>query len=171
MPRQSKCTPERVEIICKIIADGGTDIEAARNAKISKDTFYTWLKEKPDFADAVKNARKRFEEWEMNGILGDAKKSLKTLILGQDYEEIKTEYEPGKSGQPQIRKQTITKKRIPPNATAIIFALCNRDPDNWSNRHINEIEGKIQTESKPGVSLANVPDDLLGQIIDIINTK
>lgn len=164
-------TPDRVGRICKAIEAGETNATAAKMAGISVTTFCEWQANKPEFAEAIKKAKRTFEDWQMHGILEDAKKSLKTLICGQEYEEIKTEYENDKNGNPKIRRQIRTTKKIPPNATAIIFALCNRDPDNWSNRHINEIEGKIQTESKPGVSLANVPDDLLGQIIDIINTK
>ena len=171
--RQPMCTPERVEKICKAIANGETQETAFRLAGISKNTCYRWLSENSDFSDAVKKAKEEFSEWEMNGILEDAKKSLKTLICGQEYEEIKTEYEqdPRNPGEPRIRKQTRTIKRIPPNATAIIFALCNRAPGEWSNKHIQELTGKIETETKSGISLANVPDKLLAQVIDAINGK
>ena len=54
---------------------------------------------------------------------------------------------------------------------AIIFALCNRAPGEWSNKHIQELTGKIETETKPGITLANVPDNLLAQVIDAINGK
>ena len=112
-----------------------------------------------------------FSEWEMHGILEDARKSLKTLICGQEYEETKTEYESDKNGNPRIKKQTRVTKKILPNPTAVIFALCNRDPEHWQNRVSNEISGKIETENKPGITLANVPDTLLAQVIDAINGK
>ena len=68
-------------------------------------------------------------------------------------------------------KKKIVHKKAAPNPTAIIFALCNRAPGEWSNKHIQELTGKIETETKPGITLANVPDNLLAQVIDAINGK
>lgn len=164
-------TPERVAKICKAIENGETNAVAAKIGGIHVATFCEWQNTKPEFAEAVKRAKATFEDWQLNGILEDAKKSLKTLICGQEYEEIKTEYENDKNSNPRIRKQIRVTKKVLPNPTAVIFALCNRAPGEWSNRHIQELTGKIETESKPGVTLSNVPDNLLAQVIDAINGK
>ena len=164
-----KYTPERVAKICDAIAEGRNNEQAAQIGGISKETFYQWYNNKSDFLDAVKKARARYDDWVLNGILEDARKSLITLIKGVEYEEIKTEYENDSFGNPRIKKQTRTTKKIPPSATAIIFALCNRDPEHWQNRVQQDISGKIETETKSNVSLANVPDELLAQVIDAIN--
>lgn len=172
--RQAKYTPERIARICKAIEDGETNETAAKLGGIHIATFCEWQKTKPEFAEAVKRAKEAYEEWERNGILADAKKSLKTLICGQEYDEVKTEYEqdPKNPNQPRIKKQTRTSKKVLPNATAVIFALCNRDPEHWQNRVAQDITGKLETETKgSGVSLANVPDDLLAKVIDAINGK
>ena len=169
--RQPMFTPERVAKICKAIENGETNETAAKIGGIAVSTFCRWMDEKQEFKEAVKRAKAAFEDWERNGILEDARKSLKTLIIGQEYEEIKTEYENDKNGNPRIRKQTRIKKKILPNPTAVIFALCNRDPEHWQNRVSNEISGKIETETKSNVSLANVPDNLLEQVIDAINGR
>ena len=166
------CTPERVAVICKALANGETQETAFRLGGISKETYYRWLKENKDFSNAVKKAQAEFQDWQMNGILEDARKSLKTLICGQEYEEIKTEYENDKNGNPRIKKQTRITKKVLPNPTAVIFALCNRDPEHWQNRVAQDITGKLETEAKgSGVSLANVPDELLAKVIDAINGK
>ena len=169
--RQPMYTPERVAKICQAIENGETNATAAKIGGIHVATFCEWQNTKPEFAEAVKRAKAAFEEWQMNGILEDARKSLKTLICGQEYEEIKTEYENDNTGNPRIKKQTRVTKKILPNPTAVIFALCNRDPDNWKNRVTNDISGRIETETKPGITLANVPNDLLAQVIDAINGK
>lgn len=161
-------TPERVAKICSAIERGETNETAAKLGGIHVSTFCEWLNKYPEFSEAVKRARAAFEDWQTNRILADSKNGLKTLILGQEYEEIKTTYEPSKDGTLKIKSQTKTTKRIPPNATAIIFALCNRDPENWSNKHIQELTGKIETETKPKVSLHNLSDDLLAQVISAI---
>ena len=103
--RKTKYTPERIERICKAIERGETNETAAKIGGISVSTFCEWQATKTEFSEAVKRARAAFEDWEMNGILADAKKSLKTLICGMEYEETKTEYENDKNGSPRIRKQ------------------------------------------------------------------
>jgi len=165
-------TQERVKIICDALARGETQETAYKLAGIVADTYYRWLKERSEFSDAVKKAQAEFQDWQMNGILEDARKSLKTLICGQEHEEIKTEYENDKNGQPRIKKQTRVTKKILPNPTAVIFALCNRDPEHWKNRVEQEVSGKMEVEQtgKP-VSLEKVPDALLAQVIDAINGK
>ena len=170
--RKAKYTLERIERICKAIERGETNETAAKIGGISVSTFCEWQATKTEFSEAVKRAREAFEDWEMNGILADAKKSLKTLICGMEYEETKTEYENDKNGSLRIRKQTVVTKRIMPSPTAVIFALCNRDPEHWQNRVAQDIKGKLETEMKgSGVSLANVPDELLAKVIDAINGK
>ena len=167
--RKPECSEERIARICDAIKSGETNERAAKLGGISETTFYEWLNSKPKFSEAVKAAKLAFEDWERNGLLAEAKKSLKALIMGQEYEEIKTEYDsdPKNPSQPRIKKQTRTTKKVLPNATAVIFALCNRDPENWKNRIANELSGKVETEQTgPGVSLSNVPDELLAQVIE-----
>lgn len=168
--RKPKYNPDRVAIICKAIADGETYEVAAAKAGISVKTLYEWQAEKGEFAEAIKRAKAEYEKWLNEGILEDARKSLKRLVCGEEYEEVKTEYEsdPRNPLQPRIKKQIHTTKKVLPNPTAVIFALCNRDPDNWKNRVSNELSGKIETEEKSGISLANVPDELLAKVIDAI---
>lgn len=165
------CTPERVRKICEALERGETKETAAKIGGITMTTFCDWQNTKPEFAEAVKRAKEVYEEWELNGILADARKSLKTLVCGLEYEEIKTEYENDANGQPRIKKQLRTTKKILPNPTAVIFALCNRDPEHWQNRINQELSGRVETETKQNVSLANVPDELLAKVIDAISAK
>lgn len=169
--RKPKYTPERVARICKAIENGETNETAAKIGGVSVSTFCEWQATKREFSEAIKRAKEKFEDWQMNGILADAKKSLKTLICGQEYEETKTEYEndPNNPGTPKIKKQTIITRKVLPNPTAVIFALCNRDPENWKNRQTNEITGYLQTETDAKVDLSAVPDELLEQVLAKIN--
>lgn len=158
-------------MICDSLANGDTQRLACKKAGISEDTFAEWQRKYPDFAESVKRAKDTYEEWERNGILADAKKSLKVLICGQEYDEVKTEYKSDANGQPVIKSQVRTTKKILPNATAVIFALCNRDPEHWQNRINADVNSKVTAETKTDLSLANVPDDLLAQVIEAINGK
>lgn len=166
--RPPKMTPERVAIICKCLSDGDTVETACKMAGISESIYYEWNSTHSEFSEATKKARKDFEEWEMTGILETAKKGLKKLLEGEEYEEVTTEYVNDADGKPTIRKQTRKTKKIPPSATATIFALCNRDPESWKNRVTNEISGKLDTETDMGINLKEIPDDLLAKVIESI---
>lgn len=59
--RKSKYCPELVEEIVTAIAVNGVD-SAGWDGRISKDTFYEWLKHKPDFSDMVVEARLEYRK-------------------------------------------------------------------------------------------------------------
>lgn len=162
--RKSKYTPERVEIITKAIADGKTYKEAYTMAGIGKDAFYDWINDKPEFAEAVKRAEAIYNEWYNTTLVQDCKRSLRDLVLGYDYTETRTESTTAKDGKTKVTKTTTTVKHVAPNPTAIIFALTNRDPENWKNRQTNEITGNLKTESETKVDLSNVPDSVLDEL-------
>jgi len=170
---KTKYNAERQEIICDALRKGESRTAAAKRAGVDRDTLRNWMQEFSAFSAAVKEAEDEYQTWLLNGIKDDALKSLKTLICGTEYEETKTEYEqnPDDPAQPRIKRQTITTKKILPNATAVIFALTNRDPEKWKNRYAQEIEGRLETDGHAAVSLEKVPDDLLAQVLDAINGK
>lgn len=170
--RPPKYSPERVAQICELIARGETKETAAKAAGITPATFCEWQNTFPEFLEAVKRAEADFREWEQNGILKDAKASLRTLICGLEYEEIKTEYEqnPTEPNKPRIKKQYRTTKKVLPNVTAVIFALCNRDPENWKNRISQELSAKVETDGSSNVNLKSIPDNLLEQVMNALKS-
>lgn len=169
--RKSGLTEAKIDLICKALAQGKSHKDAYNIAAISYTTFYKYLKEDSEFAERVKKAEAEYQEWYSSQLVVECKRSLVELVRGYEYEETTTESIPSKDGKALITKTKVVHKRAAPNATAIIFALCNRDPEHWQNRVSNELSGKIETEAKTDVSLAQVPDELLAQVIDAINSK
>lgn len=170
--RKSQWTDAKVEIMCKAIADGKSYKDAFTTARVSKAAFYAHLANDKDFMDRVKIAEREYQEWYDSQLVVDCKRSLLELIRGYEWDETTTETTAtGKDGKGTVTKTKVVHKKAAPNPTAIIFALCNRAPGEWSNKHIQELTGKIETETKPGITLANVPDNLLAQVIDAINGK
>lgn len=51
-----KYKPQVVDDICKYLRGGNNRQDSAVLAGISKDTFYEWVNNKPDFADAIEKA-------------------------------------------------------------------------------------------------------------------
>lgn len=168
--RKPQWTQSKVEIMCKAIAAGKSYKDAYTAARVSHTAFYSHYNNDAEFLEKVKKAEREYQDWYDSQIIVDCKRSLLELIRGYEYDEVTTETGTDLRGKP-VSKKKITHKKVGPNPTAIIFALCNRDPDNWKNRVNNEISGKIDTESKQELSLKHVPDDLLAQVIDAINGK
>lgn len=169
--RKPQWTDTKVEIMCKAIAAGKSYKDAFTAARVSKATFYAHLANDSDFLDRVKKAEQEYQDWYDSQLVVDCKRSLTELVRGYEWDETTTESVTGKDGKTKITKTKVVHKKAAPNPTAIIFALCNRDPEHWQNRVNNELSGKIETETKSNISLANVPDSLLAQVIDAINGK
>lgn len=169
--RKPQWTDAKVEIMVKAIAAGKSYKDAYTAARVSHTTFYKHFNEDAEFNARVKKAEQDYQEYYDSQLVVDCKRSLLELIRGYEWDETTTESALDKNGKMVEVKKKIVHKKAAPNATAIIFALCNRAPEEWSNKHIQEISGKIDTETKQTVSLASVPDDLLAQVIDAINGK
>lgn len=170
--RKPQWTDTKVEIMCKAIAAGKSYKDAFTAARVGKTAFYSHLSNDTDFADRVKKAEREYQDWYDSQLVVDCKRSLTELVRGYEWDETTTESVTDKDGKTKITKTKVVHKKAAPNPTAIIFALCNRDPDNWKNRVAQDVNGKIDVEQKgSGISLANVPDSLLAQVIDAINGK
>lgn len=169
--RKPQWTDAKVEQMCKAIATGKSYKDAYTAARVSHTTFFRHLNEDSEFCALVKKAEQEYQDWYDSQLVVDGKRSLLELIRGYEWDETTTE-SGLVNGKMVETKRKVVHKKAAPNPTAIIFALCNRAPDQWSNKHIQELTGKVTTESTgSGVSLANVPDSLLAQVIDAINGK
>ena len=170
--RKPQWTDTKVEIMCKAIAAGKSYKDAFTAARVGKTAFYSHLSNDADFADRVKKAEQDYQQWYDSQLVVDCKRSLIELVNGYEWDETTTEHSLNKAGKMVEVKKKVVHKKAAPNPTAIIFALCNRDPEHWQNRVAQDVNGKIDVEQKgPGISLANVPDSLLAQVIDAINGK
>lgn len=159
---------EIINEICGYLRDGDTARTAVAKAGLSESTFYQWQIDHPEFSDAVKRAQEEYKQKEFGEILNSAKKSLRVLVEGTEYDEVETEYGTDKNGNVYIKHQKTKKKKILPNPTSVIFALTNRDPENWKNRYSTEQDVKVQGDTETRLSLSKVPDDLLEQVVKAI---
>lgn len=150
--------------IISYIREGDSNILACKKVGISKETFYTWINDKPDFSDSLKKARKEFRET----IVQTLEQSLWKRAAGYEIEESKNEYRTLKDGSKVLVKSSKITKHFPPDTGALVFALTNLDPENWKNRQDNRlsvddgISGfKISVVHKEGTPpIANSEDDI-----------
>ena len=169
--RKPQWTDAKVDAMVKAIAAGKSYKDAYTAARVSHTAFYSHLNNDAEFIARVKRAEQDYQEFYDSQLVVTCKRSLLELVCGYEWDETTTESALDKNGKMVVTKTKVVHKKAAPNPTAIIFALCNRAPEQWSNKHIQELTGKIETESKSGISLQNVPDNLLAQVIDAINAK
>ena len=169
--RKPQWTDAKVEQMCKAIATGKSYKDAYTAARVSHTTFYKHFNEDVEFNAKIKKAEQEYQKWYDSQLVNDCKRSLLELVRGYEWDETTTEKTTGKDGKESVTKTKTVRRKAAPNPTAIIFALCNRAPDEWSNKHIQELTGKVDVENKPSISLANVPDDLLAQVIESIKSE
>lgn len=166
-----KYSAEKVKEICRYIAEGKTYSDSYKLAGISESIFYEWKSTKPEFLEAIKRAEEQYKEWYNRDLVASAKKSLKELILGWECEEVQTEFEqdPHNPQAPRIKRQRRIVKKYKPDATAIIFALTNKVPDEFKNRQT--IEGKMEQEVTNKPDLSAIPDDLLAKVMESLKAS
>ena len=145
MGRPTKYKPKIAEQICALIeADTYTVAEICRMVKISRSTYFEWIKEFPDFSDSIKKA----EEARTAFFVAEAKKSLLKKIQGYTVQEkhVTTvgsgKFDANGQEKPKIKEQKTVDKHFQPDTAAIIFTLCNGEPESWKNRQNTEVTGK-----------------------------
>lgn len=126
---------EIVERICSNYVDGNTIESCCDNEGIASKTFYIWINENSQLTDIYQAARNQLDRNFKDNLRKRALSSLEKLVTGFDYDEIQIEeklVDTGKkddNGKPvqklKVVKQIKTKKIVPPNTTAVMFALNN----------------------------------------------
>lgn len=133
----------QVEKLCKL---GATDKEIANFFEVEETTINNWKIEHSEFFESIKKGK----------TLADAEVASKLYHRATGYEHPDTDIRVIDS---QIVTTEIT-KHYPPDTTAAIFWLKNRQPQTWRDKVTQEITGKdggaIQIERK---SIKDIFDD------------
>ena len=105
---------------------GMTDGEIAGALKIDEATLYRWKNARPQFCEAIKTGRDRYD----NEV---GEKALRQRAAGYDYqEEVMTREGP-----------SVITKRFHGSDTAAIFWLKNRQPERWRDRVETDIRAAV----------------------------
>lgn len=156
----AKYCDEIVQEICGYIRDGDTQEAAYEKAGIGKETFYGWMREKTDFSDAIKAAKKEF----LRNQYKDAVQSLYKRATGYDVEEPDITYG-DKDGKPYIKQKKVRTRHIPADTQALKFLLTNLYPDDWQDKQKNELTGSLSNRVQieyvdSGIDLAHSEDEI-----------
>ena len=144
--RPTKWSEVNKEVLRFAYENGATDLQAAKMVGVEHQTLYNWKKKYPEFFESLK-------DWK---VLADAKveKSLYQRAHGYSCEEEKVFCDP-KTGK--ITTKTVI-KHYPPDPTAMIFWLKNRQPKEWRDKR--EVELSQEDNKSFSFKLEKSPDDV-----------
>lgn len=145
MARPKKYNKKISQKICELIeADTYTVNEICGMVQIHPSTYFDWVNRHPEFSESIKKA----EAARMEFFVAEAKKSLVKKVQGYTVQEKQVttvgsgKYDVNGNEIPKIKEQKVIDKHFQPDTGAIIFTLCNGDPDNWKNHQRTELTGK-----------------------------
>ena len=126
--RPSKYKPDYAEQAIKLCMLGMTDAEMASFFEVSESTLNLWKDAHPEFSESIKKG-KAFSD-------ADVASRLFHRAMGYDHPEDDIRVV---SGEIVI---TPTVKHYPPDTTAAIFWLKNRQREKWRDKVDTEVTGK-----------------------------
>ncbi|MCK5640658.1 MAG: helix-turn-helix domain-containing protein [Gammaproteobacteria bacterium] len=126
--RPSKFKPEYTKQAYYLGLKGFTDDEVAEIFGVTTRTIHKWKKDFPQFFHSLKKGK----------AVADQKvvQSLYQRALGYSHPEVHISANKG------VVVKTNVIKHYPPDTTACIFWLKNRDRENWRDRQQHEITGE-----------------------------
>ena len=122
-------TEDGLMLITGWARDGLVDEQIAHNMGIAAGTLYDWKKKFPNFANALKKGKEVVDIEVENALLKRAKGYMTT----------ETKTETLSDGKKRI---TTIEKEVPPDVTAQIYWLKNRQPQKWRDKPAEEKEHK-----------------------------
>jgi hypothetical protein len=122
---------EEAERVCE--QEGFTDKQLAQHFKVGSGTIGNWKRSYPEFAQAVREGKSRFDT-------DVVENQLLKKIMGGEYEE--RHYERNSQGRRVLTRVVI--KMQDPDTLAMIFWLKNRNPARWGDRKKNDHSGDVK---------------------------
>lgn len=104
--------------------------QIAEYAGICIDTFCRWQNDHVEFTEALKRGR---AAWRRNHLPVMARNSLALLVTGYETREVRVVERT--TGEGTFTETATTTKQVAPNAVAVMFALTNAAPDEFTNSH------------------------------------
>ncbi len=106
----------------KLCALGATDQELADFFEVAVSTLFLWKHTHPEFSEAIKVSKQAADE--------RVRRSLYQRAVGYEQDEVKIFF-PASHNEPVYAPY---RAKIPPDTTAAIFWLKNRDPEQWRDK-------------------------------------
>ncbi|MWN31004.1 MULTISPECIES: hypothetical protein [unclassified Gilliamella] len=145
MARPTNYREEYAEQARKLCLLGYTDKQLADFFNVSEQTINTWKTKHPQFLESIKKGKEIADV--------EVVESLYKRAIGIEYEEVELKTD-GKN-----KSKRVIKKLIPPDTTAQIFWLKNRQPHKWRDKQ--EIDHQSSDGSMSPKQVKDLTDEEL----------
>jgi hypothetical protein len=136
--RPNKFKPEYVEQARRLCQLGLTDPELAVFFGVHLQTINNWKAKYPEFLYALKAGKEAADN--------RVERSLYSRAVGYNYEAVRI-FMPANRSKPVYAKYI---EHVPPDTTAAIFWMKNRDPAHWrDSQQLEHVLGKYIISDKP----------------------
>ncbi len=98
---------------------------------VSVSSIDRWQREHPEFRRAIKRGKDEYDARNVEARLLDR-------CLGYEYEVVREQTLPNGT-----KRVTVTRKHMPPDVTACIFWLTNRNPERWKRIKETHFHGEV----------------------------
>lgn len=146
MPRPTDYKTEYCEQGYKLCLLGATDAEMASFFNVAESTINKWKLDYPEFSESIKKGK----------VQADAVVASKLFHRATGYEHPEVDI---KLYQGTIIKTDLV-KHYPPDTTAAIFWLKNRQKEKWRDRQDMEHTGRDGTPIETNTSITYMPKQL-----------
>ena len=143
MARPTDYRQEYAEQARKLCLLGFTDKQLAAFFDVNESTITRWKQKYPEFRTSIKSGK----------VVADAQvvESLFKRAMGMEVTEVEVR------GNDENKIKRVIKKYIPPDTTAQIFWLKNRQPELW--REKSTVANEVKIETSPISSIFEQADD------------
>jgi len=125
--RPTKYSKKLISQVYELCLLGATDVELAEFFSISESTLNTWKKKYPEFLESLKTGK----------AVADAKVANSLYQRAIGYQSTDTKFA---THEGLITDQREYTKHCPPDITAAIFWLKNRQPEKWREKTESNIK-------------------------------
>lgn len=151
MGRPTKYKPEYCELAYNYCLLGATDAKLAEFFDVSEQTINTWKHEHPDFLESLKKGKEQAD--------AAVAQSLYKRAIGYEHESVKIFNDQGAALiVPYVEK-------YPPETTAAIFWLKNRQPAMWRDKQEVDVNQRATVKVSSDMS----PQDAAKAYQDLMN--
>lgn len=161
---QRKDDPQTLCRIVELVRTKGASQQAiCRDIGISASTLRRWLRDNPELAKSVMEAKRKLFE----SLVEQALMALNRRITGYKTTETKVTYAVDKDGNKVVKDHTEVIKEVSPDLSAIVFTLTNRDCDNWQQKPTSE--SPEQEPDNNDTDLSKLSETTLQELINLYN--
>jgi hypothetical protein len=128
--------------------------QICKTAGLGLTQYFQWLKKKPQFAKAIKDA----QQDRLTLLASIAQEETINRIKGYTVDEEQVVMKPDADGRAQVTERKVQKRHVKASDTLLMYVNNNRNPENWKHKEHIEHSGEVERTDLSGMSTAELKE-------------